>query len=493
MPPGPLGSLLVTRGIGSPSGPRGERGPAETRQSKGEGTLNPRLTEALAEFERRTPRSGQIWRRAKIWTPLGVHSNYRYLEPYPFFASRARGVTLWDADGNDYLDFNMGFGALQSGHAHPKIVEAQRAQLENGTVYGYEWEKAPDAAEQICRRYSMAQVRFSSTGLEATHHASRIARAVTGRKYLLKFEGGYHSSHDTLLVGVKPRREMAGPAKTPHSVPASPGILPESSAHTLVAPFNDLEACRTIAKAHATDLAAVILEPIPMNMGFVMPEDGFLPGLRELCTELGALLIFDEIKTGTKYYRGAAGRFGVRPDLMTLGKSIACGVPISAIAAGPGLLENVGPRKISHAGTFNSNPLAIATCLATFEHILTEEGIDRSTRLCERLAKGYNEVLRDAGVTGHISSDGVSGSVYFADHPIRDWRSFLTVDAERSMVYFYSCLNRGLIPGGTGPDEQWTLSVVHTAAHVDRHIEVLSAIADRLKGTPQVGEIDEAV
>jgi glutamate-1-semialdehyde 2,1-aminomutase len=451
------------------------------------------LTEALAEFERRTPRSGQIWQRAKIWTPLGVHSNYRFLEPYPFFASRARGVNLWDADGNEYLDFNMGFGALQSGHAHPKIVEAQRAQLEHGTTYGYEWERTPEAAEKICRRYGMAQVRFSSTGLEATHHASRIARAATGRKYILKFEGAYHGSHDTLLVGVKPRVETAGPAKTPYSVPASLGILPEVSSHTLVAPFNDLEATRAIAKSHAKELAAIITEPIPMNMGFVLPEEGFLPGLRELATELGALLIFDEIKTGTKYYRGAAGRFGVHPDIMTLGKSISCGVPMSAIAAVPGVMENVGPRKISHAGTYNSNPFAIVTCLASLDHVLTEEALDRSARLCARLAKGYSEVLRDAGVTGSVSADGVSGSVYFSDHPVRDWRSFQTVDGERSMVYFYSCLNRGLIPGGTGPDEQWTLSVVHTDAHVEQHLEVFSAIADRLRGAPQVGEMDEAV
>jgi len=451
------------------------------------------LTDALAEFERRTPRSGQIWQRAKIWTPLGVHSNYRFLEPYPFFASRARGVNLWDADGNEYLDFNMGFGALQSGHAHPKIVEAQREQLEHGTTYGYEWEKTPEAAEKICRRYNMAQVRFSSTGLEATHHASRIARAVTGRKYLLKFEGAYHGSHDTLLVGVKPRVETAGPAKAPLSVPASLGILPDVSAHTLIAPFNDLDATRAIAKSHAKDLAAIITEPIPMNMGFVMPEPGFLPGLRELATELGALLIFDEIKTGTKYYHGAAGRFGVRPDLMTLGKSIACGVPMSVIAAVPGVLDNVGPRKISHAGTYNSNPFAVATCLASLDHILTEEALTRSARLSERLAKGYTEILRDAGVTGSVSADGVSGSVYFSDHPVRDWRSFQTVDGERSMVYFYSCLNRGLIPGGTGPDEQWTLSVVHTEAHVNQHLEALSGIADRLKGAPKVGEMDEAV
>ncbi len=424
---------------------------------------------------------------------MGVHSNYRYLEPYPFFVHRARGVSLWDADGTEYLDFNMGFGALQSGHAHPKIVEALQTQIESGTLYGYEWERTPEVAERICRRYAMAQVRFSSTGLEATHHATRICRAATGRKYVLKFEGGYHGSHDTLLVGVKPRAEVAGPARRPHSAPASPGILPDVAGHTLVAPFNDLEATRAIATEHATDLAAIITEPIPMNMGFVMPEEGFLPGLRELADELGALLIFDEIKTGAKYFHGGAGRVGVKPDLMTLGKSIACGVPLSAVAARAGVLDNVGPRKISHAGTYNSNPLAMVTCLTSLDHVLTEEGLDHSARLNSRLARGYAEVFEDAGVTANVAADGPSGTVYFSDHPVRDWRSFLTVDGEKSMLYYYSCLNRGLIPAGTGPDEQWTISVVHSERDVDRHLEILGSVAERLEGVPHPGEIEESV
>jgi glutamate-1-semialdehyde 2,1-aminomutase len=451
------------------------------------------LADALAEYERRTPRSGQLWQKARLWSPLGVHSNYRYLEPYPFFVSRAKGVSIWDADGNEFLDFNMAFGALQSGHAHPRLVEALRRQIEDGTVFGYEWDKTPEVAERICRRFHMGQVRFSTTGLEATHHATRIARAYTGRKAILKFEGSYHGSHDTLLVGVKPRAEVAGPPERPHSAPASLGLLPDVTGHTLVAPFNDLEAVRAIARAHRDDLAAVIAEPIPMNMGFILPDDGFFPGLRELCNELGALLIFDEIKTGAKYPRGGAGRVGVEPDLMTLGKSIACGIPLSAIAAKPGIMENVGPRKIAHAGTYNSNPLSMTACLASLDHVLTDEALTHCAQLNEKLAKGYTEVLEDAGVTAYVAADGVSGTVFFSDHPVRDWRSFLTVDGEKSMLYFYLCLNRGLIPSGTGPDEQWTLSVQHTPADVERHLEILGSVAEGLEGAPQIGEIEESV
>jgi glutamate-1-semialdehyde 2,1-aminomutase len=455
--------------------------------------MDPHAQAAHAEFVRRTPRSAELFEKARRWTPHGVHSNYRYLEPYPFFVKRARGVTLEDADGNDYLDFNMAYGCLQSGHAHPRLVDALRRQLDDGTVYGYEWERTPEAAERICRRFGMEKVRFSTTGLEATHHAVRFARAFTRRRTVLKFEGSYHGSHDTLLVGVKPRLEAAGAPRHPASSPASPGIPSEITERTLVAPFNDLEATRAIARDHASDLAAIIAEPIPMNMGFVLPEPEFFPGVRELCDELGAVLILDEIKTGAKYPKGGAGRVGVRPDLITLGKSIACGIPMSAVAAGPGILDEVGPRKVAHAGTYNSNPLAITACLASLDHILTPENLERSFALGARLAKGYAEVFRDAGVTADVAADGVSGSVYFSDHPVRNWRDFLTVDGDRSMLYYYLCLNEGLIPAGTGPDEQWTISVQHRVGDIDRHLEILASVADRLVGHPQSGEIEESV
>ncbi len=387
----------------------------------------------------------------------------------------------------------MAFGSLQSGHAHPKVVHALQRQLEEGSIFGYEWDQTPAVAERICRRFSMAKIRFSTTGLEATHHSIRMARAFTGRHTVLKFEGCYHGSHDTLLVGVKPPADLAGPARRPHSVPAGPGIPPDVVGKTLVAPFNDLEAVREIARDNANDLAAIILEPIPMNMGFVLPEPGFLPGLRELCDEVGALLIFDEVKTGAKYPHGGAGRLGVRPDMMTLGKSIASGVPLSVIAAREGILDRVGPRRVAHAGTYNSNPLAMAAAQACLDEILTDESLERATRLNARLTKGYGEVFRDAGVTAHVSSDGVSGTVYFSDHPVRNWRDFLTVDGERSMLYYYLGLNHNLIPSGTGPDEQWTISVQHTEQDVDRHLEVLSAIAPKLVGKPVAGEIEESV
>jgi glutamate-1-semialdehyde 2,1-aminomutase len=455
--------------------------------------VDPRLTAAMAEYARRTPRSEALWRRASEHTPLGVHSNYRFLDPYPFYVRRAQGVHLWDVDENDYLDFNMGFGGLASGHAHPKIVEALHHQMQNGMLYGYEWEETPEITERLCRRFSMDKIRFSSTGLEGTHHAVRIARGHTRKRTVIKFEGGYHGSHDTLLVGVKPRVEVAGPPQRPASVPSGPGILSEVAQATRIAPYNDLESTRAIAHEHADDLAAILVEAIPMNMGLVLPEPGFLEGLRELCDDLDALLIFDEVKTGAKYPHGGAGRFGVRPDLMVFGKSIACGAPLSAIAAGEGIMDEVGPRKIPHAGTFNANPISIACCRATLDHILTDENLERAAHLNRRLARGYEEILRDHHIVGYVSADGPSGTIYFSDHKVRDWRSFQTVDGDRSILYYYLCLNLGLIPSGTGADEQWTLSVVHTEKDVERHIEILDSVAEKLTGVPIAGEIEESV
>ena len=452
-----------------------------------------RLAEAIATYERRTPRSAALWRLAQRWTPLGVHSNHRVVEPYPLYAARASGVTLTDVDSNDNLDFNMAFGALAGGHAHPKVVQAMVDQLARGSVHGYESERAPLLAERLCRRFGMDQVRFSSTGLEATHHAIRIARAVTGHTHVVKFEGAYHGSHDTLLVGVEPGPELAGPADAPRSVPAGPGILPENTERTRVAPYNDLDATRQVIGEVAEDLAAVIVEPVAMSMGVVLPEPGFLPGLRELADQTGAVLIFDEIQTGAKYFHGGAGRTGVHPDLTLLGKSIACGAPLSAIAARSDLLDGVRPGRIAHSGTFNANALAVACGLATLEHILTEESLAHAARLCDRLAVGLRELFRDAAVPAQVVADGPSGTIFFSDAPVRDWRSSRSVDAERSALLFYNCLNRGLLPAGSGANQPWTVSVVHRPDDVDRFLAVVQESVGTLAERPGAPGMQEAV
>jgi len=250
--------------------------------------------EEFEAFKARTKGSEKAWTEAKRHIPFGVNSNYRLVDPYPMFVSKARGSRMWDVDGNEYIDFNMAFGALVAGHSHPILVKALRDRVANGTIFGYEGDEAGPLAEHMCKRFRMDRIKFSMTGLDSTLFSVRLARAVTGRKKVVKFEGCYHGSHDTLMVSIKPSKEKSGDEKRPTPVPSSRGLLPELISSSVIAPFNDLDATRAIAEENADDLAAIILEPIPMNMGLVLPKPGFLEGLRKIADDTGAVVLHFE-------------------------------------------------------------------------------------------------------------------------------------------------------------------------------------------------------
>lgn len=444
-------------------------------------------------FEKRTPRSKQIFEKARDLTPFGVHSNYRFIDPYPLYFSHANGSKIWDVDGNQYLDFNMGFGALVTGHSHPTLVRAVNEYVGKGVLYGFETGDVHELAKIVTSRFGYDMVRFSTTGAEATMHATRLARAYTGRKKVLKFEGCYHGSHDSLLVSVKPTKDKAGDEKAPNQVPASKGIPPELVSNTLIAPFNDLEACETLIRKYREDVAAIILEPIPMNMGFVLPQKGFLEGLRHLADQFGCLLFFDEIKTCGKFYRGAADHFKVKPDLCTMGKAIAGGFPLSIIAGSRKVMETIVPGQVSHAGTFNSNPLSVRVAIVTLRDVLTEAGFHHAEKLGERLAQGYVDAARDRRLDAQVQWTGLSGTIHFSKRPVKDWRTFLEADTATWYLFYLSMLNRGIIPTGTGPDEQWTLSVQHTVEDVDRAIETFQTISESLKTVRESMPLVEAL
>lgn len=432
-------------------------------------------------YEERTKRSLEMFEKSREYTPFGVHSNYRFVDPYPLYCSRAAGSKIWDVDGNQYLDFNMGFGALVTGHSHPALVKTIREKIEGGTLFGFESDEGYRLAKLISQRFDVDMVKFSTTGLEGTMHAIRLARAYTAKNKVLKFEGCYHGSHDTVLVSVKPALGKAGHSKFPTQVAASQGLPEEIVKNTLVAPFNDLESTQKIMNKHPDQVGAVILEPIPMNMGFVQPEQGFLEGLRKLCDEYNALLIFDEVKTSGKFYGGAAGHYGVKPDLMVLGKAIAGGYPLSVLAGKRGVMETIVPGVVSHAGTFNSNPLSVSAGLVTLSKILTEEAFSYLNKLGEELGRGYSDIVGDAKIAAKVNWLGPSGAVFFGEQEVHNWRDFLRCDVGAWWTYYIAMLNRGIVPGGTGPDEQWTLSVQHGKEEVQQHLETFKQVAPLLK------------
>jgi glutamate-1-semialdehyde 2,1-aminomutase len=433
-------------------------------------------------FLERTKHSEQIFKESLEVTPFGVHSNYRYSEPYPIYFSKGRGSNLWDADGNKYIDFNLAFGVLVSGHSHPKLVKAIRKRISDGTMLGFEFEDSHKLAKIIAKRFGVDMVKFSSTGGEATNYAIRFARVFTGRKKILKFEGCYHGFPDGLLVNVKPSKAKAGHSRFPNQVPSSQGILEEVVKNTLVAPFNDLQAVETIMKTHGNEVAGIILEPIPMNMGYILPKPGFLKGLRDIANEYNSVLIFDEVKTCGKFYRGASGHFKIKPDLVTMAKAIAGGYPLSVVAGKKEIMKCVVPGLVSHAGTFNSNPLCITAGLVTLSEILTEEAMHNATQMSEMLAKGYGEIIEDTRIPVIVQWAGTSGTVHFTKvKKVEDWRSFLTSDVARWQLYLIVMMNRGIIPMAPGPDEQWTISVQHTKEDIEKHLEVFKQVAEYVR------------
>lgn len=446
------------------------------------------------KFINRTHSSRRLFEENRLFTPCGVHSNYRFHDPYPIFIKKAKGSRIWDVDENEYIDFNMAFGALVAGHSHPVLVGELKKAIEEGTIFGHESHESVNLAKIICHRFKLDMVRFNSTGMEATMYAIRLARAYTGRNKIVKFEGCYHGSNDNLLVSVKPHLSKAGHIKHPIPVPATSGLIPEVSKHTIVAQFNDVESVIKLFEKYGDEIAGVILEPVAMNMGVIEPDLAFLKTLRNLCDEYNSVLIFDEVKTCGKWFGGAEERYGVKPDLKALGKAIGGGIPLSALGGRRDILELFGPGKVSHAGTFNANPLSVRAGIITLEKILTREAIGNSIRLGEQLAKGYRDIIIDYQIDAIVSSIGVSGAVLFTNqHQVRNYRELLKCDFGKWFGYFISMLNRGIIPAATGPDEQWTISVQHTSEDIERHLEVFKDVAPIIRKVEQSIEMVEAV
>src|SRR3981081_2909506 len=332
------------------------------------------LKKEIATYEKRTPKSAEAHKRALQRIPLGVASNYRAYDPYPIFVKKGQGSKLWDIDGNEYIDHNLCFGALMAGHCHPAVVKAIEKALHIGTTFGMPHDMEWELAEEICARYPIEIVRFGSSGTEVTMHACRMARAATMRDKILKFEGSYHGLHDTALVSVKPKAEDYGDPDAPNSVPGGGGVPKASLENVVVASFNNLKSVENRFKQYLGQIAAIILEPILMNVGLCMPQLGFLQGLRDICSKNGALLIFDEVKTGAKLaWGGASEFFGVKPDMICLAKSIGGGLPLGAFGASRAGMALLSHTKRVQGGTYNTNRVAMAAGLATFREVLTRE------------------------------------------------------------------------------------------------------------------------
>jgi len=436
------------------------------------------LEKELATYESRTPSSREALKKAQPRMPLGVASNFRSYEPWPLYIKDAKGTHIHDLDGNEYIDFNLCFGALMAGHCHPAVVAAVQERLELGTMYGMPHTLEFDLADEICQRFPMDQVRFGSSGTEVTMHAIRLARGFTGRDKIVKMEGAYHGVHDSVLVSMKPKPGTFGPEDRPTAVPAASGVPMDTVKNTLVAQFNDLEAVERLFAENPRQIACVIVEPIMMNIGVVMPEEGYLEGLREICTREGALLIFDEVKTGAKLGRGGACEyFNIKADLVTLAKSIGGGFPLAAFAASKAVMDMIAQQKVFHAGTYATNPLVMAAGIATFREVLTPEGYAHVGMISDALVDGYNQILKTTSIEAYVESAGANGALLFYPKRIRNFRDWQKVDIDLWKLYWFGMINQGVMAQPFWWDEQWTISMVHSLADVDKHLTAFEKIA----------------
>jgi glutamate-1-semialdehyde 2,1-aminomutase len=443
-----------------------------------------RTDELRRELLERTPGSDQWYERAKSVMPRGVPSSFQAADPRPTYLSHGRGSHVWDVDGNEYLDFHNGFGVMCVGHANPAIVQAVAERAAQGTHFAAPTEGSTVVAEELRRRFGLPFWRFTNSGTESTMDAVHLARAATGRDVILKIEGSYHGHHDSVMVSVRPALEDLPPRGELSGVPFGKGHLPMIGEYTKAIPFNDADLMQSVLEGPLRDrVAAVIVEPAMMNMTIVRPRDGYLARVRELCDEHGAVLVFDEVKTGaTIAYGGAVERFGVQPDVVCLAKAICGGLPGGAVGMTEALAEHIVSGAVRQVGTFNGNPLTMAAAQATLVDVLDAGAYARFEEMDARLRAGLEDVIARYGLPCHTVGLGSKGCVVFSAEPLYEYRDYATkVDAELSELAWLHHMTSGIYMT-PGVDEQWTLSIQHADEDLDRYVAAFEAFAQDATG-----------
>ncbi len=432
-------------------------------------------------FRKARPRSLKLWTEAREVMPRGVPSSFQDAAPQPIFMERGKGSRIWDVDGNEYVDFHNGFGVMVVGHAHPKIVDAVTRQAGLGSHFAQPVENSIIVARELARRFRQPKWRFTNSGTESTLDAVRIARGFTGRERLIKIEASYHGHHDALMVSVEPPRDLMGPPDAPASVPQSEGIPTAIVELTTVVPFNDLAVLEKAFANHRDEVAAVIVEPVMMNVGIVLPDAGYLAAIKELAHRHGALLIFDEVKTGaTISPGGATERFGVTPDLVALAKAIGGGLPCGAVGGREDVMAVIEDHRVAQMGTFNGNPLTMAAARVTLLEILDAAAYAHFDALAETLQGGLDRVIADHGLPFHVITLAARGGITYRAQRVRNYRDYLEID--KSLAYLswlYQC-NRGIVMA-PGAEENWTLSVQHSIDDVQRYVDNFAEMAKDIR------------
>ncbi|GAB4468752.1 MAG: glutamate-1-semialdehyde 2,1-aminomutase [Anaerolineales bacterium] len=421
-------------------------------------------------------KSKAMQERAKRYLPLGVNSNFRYwgdeITPY---MDRAQGCYLWDVDGNQYIDYRLGFGPIILGHSYPEVDDFVRAEITRGTMAAMTTELEIEVAEMIVEMCpAVEMVRFACSGTEATMHAIRVARAYTGRDKILKFEGMYHGFHDYTLWSTYSPPEVYGNRNSPIPIAASSGIPRLVGDLVLTVPFNDFDVFDKIMRSYGDQIAAVIVEPCMGNCGAIEPLAGFLNFIRQRCDEVGCLMILDEVKTGFRIANGGAQEvYGIQPDLATYAKALANGYPLAAFGGKREIMSIIG-QGVGQGGTFNNNKCGVAAAYATLRALKNKPILKEIEKRGERLKQGLKEIFDSQGIVACVNGYGAMFSFALGVEQLTDQRSFNQSDQEYYLRLVEAAMERGVMPDHD-PREPWFLSYSHTDEVIDRTLEVMEA------------------
>ncbi len=434
------------------------------------------LIDRLIEDEERTlepkHKASIAYRKVSERTVAGgVASSWQASPPHAVFIDHGEGNRLFDIDGNEYIDFHLGYGAMVMGHAHPKITEAIQKQAARGTHFAQPTKDLDAVGENLVDRYKLPLWRFCNSGTEATLEATRLMRANTGRDIILKIEGTYHGHHDSLMFSVGPDPADIGPREHPVTVPQAPGIPQAFADLVRVVPFNDLAEVERALAEHEGNVAGMIIEPAMMNCGVIMPRPGYLQGLKDLLHSHGAYLAFDEVKTGaTLAYGGAAELFGVTPDIICLAKAIGGGLPCGAIGATKELFQIVVDGTYDMAGTFNGNPLTMAASRAALTEVLTPDVYPGLNAIYAYMEENLTKVIEHTGLPAYVAGAGAKGSVIYSMKPVHEYRDAVGIDERITYLAWLFQQNRGVFKSPWTKQETWTLSIWHTEEDAQRYV-----------------------
>ena len=441
------------------------------------------IAEQEQVFLRRQPRSTELIAQAGEHLAGSATSNWQIAQPQAVWMSHGAGSKIYDVDGGEYVDMHGGYGASIAGHAHPAIVAAVSERVRRGTHFAQPTEDAIWNARELARRFGLPQWRFANSGTEATMDAVHLARAVTGRDKIIKVEGCYHGHHDSVQVSVLPEADEVGPRDHPIGVPGNSGIPSAITDLVVIVPFNDPEAVARALAEHPGEIAGMIVEPAMMNAGIIPPGDGYLAAIRELLHAAGALLIFDEVKTGfTTGPAGITGLSGVTPDMVCLAKALGGGISVAAIGGTPAVMSAIADGRYEQVGTFNGNPLAMAATRANLSEVLNPAGYAQLDRLAARLRASLEDTIAEHGYGWRVVSIGAKGCVTFRSEPVREFRDFLQIDTGIGHLHWLMQHNGGVFLPPWGKIEQWLLSVQHNDADVDRFAANFARMAKAVAG-----------